>query len=238
MGFLAGKILHKKGILSILSDVLIRLMFLYEKLGFKMKEWNFEPPGETDLDDHAVPRLGDNLAGKKVCLLITGGIASIRGPFIARILRKYGAETVVYATEEALRYTTAEAMEWSSANKVVTNLTMASEHLKPFDIYLVAPATYNTINKFASGIADNAVTTTLAAGLGLMERGQAKILIAPTMHGLLHNSILTESLKKLTGKGVRIIPPREDYGKHNIPSDEELLKEVCRAAGREMGGDV
>jgi len=45
----------------------------------------------------------------------------------------------------------------------------------------------------------------------------------------MHNSILTESLKRLDRMGVHIIPPREDYGKHNIPSDDVLVVEVCRA---------
>jgi phosphopantothenoylcysteine decarboxylase/phosphopantothenate--cysteine ligase len=49
------------------------------------------------------------------------------------------------------------------------------------------------------------------------------------MHGTLHTSILTESLQALSKMGVRIIPPREDYGKHNIPEEERLVAEVCRA---------
>jgi phosphopantothenoylcysteine decarboxylase/phosphopantothenate--cysteine ligase len=48
------------------------------------------------------------------------------------------------------------------------------------------------------------------------------------MHGSLHNSILTESLKTLSGMGISIIPPREAYGKHNIPDEREIVVEVCR----------
>ena len=139
----------------------------------------------------------------------------------------------MFASDEALRYTTNDALEWCSGNPVVSRLTSAAEHISdanPFHIFLVAPATYNTINKMANGIADNALTTTLGSALGRMERGDAAVLVAPTMHGTLHNSILTESLKKLHSMGVRIIPPREDYGKHNIPSEETLVAEVCRAA--------
>jgi phosphopantothenoylcysteine decarboxylase / phosphopantothenate---cysteine ligase len=53
--------------------------------------------------------------------------------------------------------------------------------------------------------------------------------VAPTMHGSLHNSILTASLRRLAGLGVRVVPPREDYGKHNLPDEVELVAEVCRA---------
>jgi len=197
-----------------------------------MNEWDFSPPPDSDLGDHDVANDGDNLLNKRIALLITGGIASIKAPFIARALRRQGADVVVYATEEALRYTTVEALEWSSVNKVITHLSSASEHLSdnaPFDAYLVAPATYNTINKTAAGIGDNPVTTTLSSAIGRMERGTSKILIAPTMHGSMHNSILTKSLKSLDKMGIRIIPPREQSGKHNIPHEKVLVAEVCRA---------
>jgi phosphopantothenoylcysteine decarboxylase / phosphopantothenate---cysteine ligase len=62
-----------------------------------------------------------------------------------------------------------------------------------------------------------------------MEQGEAAVLVAPTMHGSLHTSILTASLERLAGLGVRVIPPREDYGKHNLPPEEVLVAEVCRA---------
>jgi phosphopantothenoylcysteine decarboxylase/phosphopantothenate--cysteine ligase len=117
-------------------------------------------------------------------------------------------------------------------NPVVKELTSKAEHLSddaPFDAYLVAPATYNTINKAALGIADTAVTTALGSAIGRLERGQTSVLIAPTMHGTLHNSILTRSLKSLRDLGVRIIPPRQAYGKHNIPETEVLTAEVIRA---------
>jgi len=52
------------------------------------------------------------------------------------------------------------------------------------------------------------------------------------MHGTLHNPILTASLERLAGLGVRVIPPREDYGKHNLPDEAALVAEVCRAVSR------
>jgi phosphopantothenoylcysteine decarboxylase/phosphopantothenate--cysteine ligase len=200
-----------------------------------MNSWDFTPPPPSDLGDHDVPREGSHLEGKRIALLITGGIASMKAPSIARALRKQGADVVVFASEEALRYATIDALEWSSTNHVVTRLTSKAEHISdstPFDAYLLAPATYNTINKMSSGTADNIITTTLASALGRMEQGQTKILIAPTMHGSLHNSILTGSLKKLDSLGIRIIPPREAYGKHNIPHGSNLVAEVCRSVSQ------
>lgn len=198
-------------------------------------EWDFSPPPSSDLGDHDVPLLGTHLQGKRVALLITGGIAAMKAPLIARALRKYGADVVAFTSEEALRYTTIDTLAWSTNNPVVTRLTPAAEHLSdsaPFDAYLVAPATYNTINKMRYGIADGTITSTLGSALGRLEQSRTEILVAPTMHGSLHNAILTESMRALTEMGVRIIPPREAYGKHNIPTEMRLVAEVCRAVSR------
>jgi phosphopantothenoylcysteine decarboxylase/phosphopantothenate--cysteine ligase len=197
-----------------------------------MSEWQFTPPPPSDLGDHDVPLDGRHLLGKRIALLVTGGIAAMRAPLIARALRRQGADVVAFTSEEALRYTTVDTLAWSTNNPVVTRLTPAAEHLSdnaPFGAYLLAPATYNTINKLRYGIADGVVTATLASALGRMEAGRTRILIAPTMHGSLHTGILTESLQTLTEMGVRIIPPREAYGKHNIPEEPVLVAEVCRA---------
>jgi phosphopantothenoylcysteine decarboxylase / phosphopantothenate---cysteine ligase len=198
-------------------------------------EWDFSPPPAADLGDREVLREGDHLAGRRVALMVTGGIAAMKAPLVARALRRQGAEVVAFASEEGLRYVTADALEWSTLRPVVTRLTPAAEHLSdaaPFDAYLVAPATYNTINKLRHGIADGAVTAALASALGRLERGQTEVLVVPTMHGTLHTSILTESLTALAALGVKVVPPREDYGKHNLPSDEVMVAAVCRAVSR------
>jgi phosphopantothenoylcysteine decarboxylase/phosphopantothenate--cysteine ligase len=200
-----------------------------------MPDWDFSPPPDSDLGDHDVVREGDHLAGRRVALLVTGGIAALKTPLLARALRRQGAEVTAFVSSEALRYVTADALEWSTVHPVVARLTPASEHLSdaaPFDAYLVAPATYNSINKIAAGIADGVVTATAASALGRLGRGATRVLIAPTMHGSLHNAILTASLRRLADLGARIVPPREDYGKHNLPDEAVLVAEVCRAVSR------
>ena len=197
-----------------------------------MSDWDYSAPPASSLGDHDVPLEGEHLKGRRVALLVTGGIAAIKAPFIARALRRQGADVVAFASSEGLRYVAQEALEWSTTHAVVTRLTPAAEHLSdaaPFDAYLVAPATYNTINKLRQGVADTVVTAALASALGRMEQGGARLLIAPTMHGSLHTSVLVESMKALAAMGARIIPPREDYGKHNIPDEARLVAEVCRA---------
>lgn len=198
-------------------------------------DWDLSPPPRADLGDREVPRQGHHLEGKRVALMISGGIAAMKAPLLARALRRQGAEVVAFVSGEGLRYVTPDALEWSTLHPVVTRLTPAAEHLSdehPFDAYLLAPATYNTLNKLRHGIADGVVTASLASALGRLERGETRLLVVPTLHGSLHTAVLTESLRTLSALGVRVVPPREDYGKHNLPGEEVLVAEVCRAVSR------
>lgn len=194
--------------------------------------WLGPPRTEPLADDHAVDLRGDALVGKRVALLVCGGIAAFKAPLTIRALRRQGAEVTAFMSPESQRYVTEDALSWAATRSVVTRLSPQAEHLSgasPFDAYLVAPATYNTINKLAQGIADTVLTATLASALGRMERGNAAVLVAPTMHGTMHNRILTRSLEQLTALGVRVVPPRDAYGKDNIPDEAVLVAEVCAA---------
>lgn len=197
-----------------------------------MNRWIPTPPLPSTLGDHAVPIDGDHLAGKRIALLITGGIAAMKAPTLARSLRRQGAEVTAFISDEGLRYVTAETLAWSTNRPVISKLSSRAEHLsgeERFDAYLVAPATYNTINKMACGIADGVITATLASALGRMERGSCSVIVCPTMHGSMHTQILTESIEKLQRFGVTVVPPRDDYGKHNLPDDEPIVVAVSSA---------
>lgn len=197
--------------------------------------WDPHPPLSHGIGDHDVPRDSDHLAGKHVALLVTGGIAAMKSPMVARALRRRGAQVTAIASSEGLRYVTEDTLAWSTNRPVVTQLSPRAEHLsgsEPFDAYLVAPATYNTINKMACGIADGTVTATLASALGRLERGGCAVLLCPTMHGSMHTQILSDSLVRLQKLGVQVIAPRDDYGKHNLPDEEPIVRAVCRALSR------
>lgn len=197
--------------------------------------WNPTPPPDSDLDDHGVALKGQALAGKEIALLVCGGIAAIKAPLLVRELRRQGAGVTVFISEEALRYTTVDSLAWSSDRPVITQLSARSEHLSgraPFDACLVAPATYNTLNKFRYGIADTLLTTFLASALGKQERGQTQILVAPTMHGSMHNALLSESLNHLQSLGVTVIPPLQAEGKDLLPDLAEIVMRTARALSR------
>lgn len=196
-------------------------------------DWNFTPPTPSDMGDHDVPRASDRLAGRRIALLVTGGIAAMKTPELARGLRRHGAQVVAFASADALRYVAREALEWATLGPVVTDLTWAAEHLSdgaPFDAYLVAPATHSTIAKMAHGIGDTVVTAALISALGRMEQGRAQVLVAPTMHGTMHNAQLVDNARRLAAQGVRFVSPRDAYGKHNLPTTETL----CIAVGRAL----
>lgn len=195
-------------------------------------DWDLSPPRSTPMGDHDVPTDSSHLQGKRIALMVTGGIAAMKAPFLARALRRRGADVVAFCSEESLHYVGREAMEWSTCNPLVTTLTWRSEHLsddRPFDAYLVAPATYNTIGKFAQGIADSLIPSALASALGRLQQGKTRILIAPTMHGSMHNDILIENIRTLRDLGVEFIAPRDEYGKHNLPDEGLMVAAVCRS---------
>lgn len=196
-------------------------------------DWDYTAPTPSDMGDHDVPPASTRLAGKRVALLVTGGIAAMKTPQIARALRRHGADVTAFTSADALRYVAREALEWACLGQVVDALTWRAEHLSdnaPFDAYLVAPATHNTIAKMAQGIGDTLVTSALISALGRMEQGRAKVLVAPTMHGSMHNAQLVDNAKRLAAQGVQFIAPRDAYGKHNLPDTGV----ICTAVGRAL----
>ncbi len=197
-----------------------------------MHHWDFTPPPPSDLGDHEVRLDGTHLEGKRVALLVCGGIAAMKAPMLARALRRQGAHVTAFLSDEGLRYVTADTMSWSCDRPAVTRLSPRAEHLSDaerFDLYCVAPATYNTIGKMAGCIADGLLSATLASAIGRMERGECRILVAPTMHGSMHNSILTDAMRRLQSIGIGFIAPRVDAGKLNLPDEDVIVAACCRA---------
>ncbi len=189
--------------------------------------------GEPLVGDRAIRQVSEQLAGKRVGLCVTGGIAAFRTPSLVRELRRAGADVFAFVTPSALQFVTVDALEWTTLHPVVQALDGRAQHVEsPMDAYLLAPATYSTLNKLAAGIADNAVTTTLASALGLLEHGKAQVLLAPTMHGSMVNAILRGNLARLTDLGCQVIAPLGRDGKALLPDDATLVEAVAQSLGR------
>ena len=147
------------------------------------------------------------LHNKKILLGITGGIAAYKCAHLVRLFIKKGAEVKVVMTPSAKQFVTPETLSVLSKNTVVSeffdgNLNWNSHvHLAEWaDLFLIAPATANTLAKFTTGICDNIVSACYLSS-------RAKIFIAPAMDLDMYLHPTTKAnLKILEGFGNNIIP--------------------------------
>ena len=129
-----------------------------------------------------------NLAGKKILLGVSGGIAAYKSCELLRLLQKKGAEVRVCMTEAATQFVA--PLTFASLSKCPVYLKNGTMEARPFqhidfprwaDLYLVVPATANVIGKFACGIADDPVS------LCFMSCSCPRV-IAPAMNVAMYNS--------------------------------------------------
>ena len=149
------------------------------------------------------------LAGKRILLGVTGSIAIYKALELIRLFIKAGAEVKVVMSEDAKRFITPLSFEAISQNKVLHSDTESwSEGLshihtgKWADIFVIAPASVNTINKLSHGIADNLLTQTAIAFT-------KTIVLAPSANtNMMLSPITQESIFKLATLGYEIIEPQ------------------------------
>jgi phosphopantothenoylcysteine decarboxylase/phosphopantothenate--cysteine ligase len=151
------------------------------------------------------------LKDKTVLLGITGGIAAYKACSLIRLYKKEGANVRVVVTPNALNFVTKLTLQTLSNNDVYIEQFDIDEYkpehiaLTDADIFVIAPATANTIGKIANGICDNLLTTTACAF-------NKPFLIAPTMNNnMLENKFVQENIKKLEENGYNIIYPSEGF---------------------------
>lgn len=175
---------------------------------------------------------GNELKGKRIVLCITGSVAAVECPEIARELMRHGAEVFAIMSQMAQEIIHPYLMEWATGNSVVTELTGKIEHValvgeyqNKADVVLVAPATANTISKIACGIDDTPVTSVVSVAFGL----DIPILIVPAMHeSIYRHPIITDNIRKLQALGVEFVGPRIEEGKAKIAATGEVTEAVIR----------
>ncbi len=152
-----------------------------------------------------------DLSGARIALGISGGIAAYKSPLLIRLLKKAGAEVKVLATDSALKFTTRWTLETLSENPLETEVFSESSqagthHISSAewaDLFVVAPVTANLLGKIASGISDDALTTTLCAYSG-------PVMLAPAMNTNMYlNPVTKKNLAFLRSIGFTIIDPDE-----------------------------
>ncbi|OED30013.1 bifunctional phosphopantothenoylcysteine decarboxylase/phosphopantothenate--cysteine ligase CoaBC [Methanosphaera sp. WGK6] len=163
----------------------------------------------------------------KIILCVTGSIAATEDLKLVHQLRRHGFEVECFMTESAAEIITPMSMEFATENPVVTKITGKVEHVRnaQADLILVAPATANTISKFAHKIADTSVTTLLLTASGY----KTPILFVPSMHISMYRAIENNINKiKKDHPEVCFMEPNEAERKAKFPSKHEIVLEVER----------
>ncbi len=148
------------------------------------------------------------LLGKNILIGLTSSISCYKTCELIRKLIKNGARVKTVISPATLEFIGEKTLETLSDNKVYCDTfskSRSTEHINIADwadLFVIAPITANTISKFASGIADNLITSTFNAYLGLKK----PVIIAPAMNtGMLHNPFVQNNIKRLQNEGVKIV---------------------------------
>ena len=150
-----------------------------------------------------------NLKGKHIIVGITGGIAAYKAAILVRLLVKNGAEVKVIMTPTAKEFITPLTLATLSKNPILVDFFNPengswNSHVDLglwADLYLIAPATANTIGKMAHGIADNLLLTTYLSA-------KCPVMIAPAMDlDMFTHPALQDNLKIIRSFGNIIIEP-------------------------------
>ena len=151
------------------------------------------------------------LENKNILIGISAGISAYKICELVRMYRKAGANVRVVLTPNALNLVTKLTLETLSNNEVYVNNFEIDEYkpehiaLTESDIFVIAPATANTIGKIANGICDNLLLSTACAF-------SKPILIVPAMNtNMWNNPIVQENLTKLSKLGYHILEPASGY---------------------------
>lgn len=147
------------------------------------------------------------LRNKSILLGVTGGVAAYKAVDLIRRLREEGSSVTVIMTEAAKNFITPLSLEVASQDRVYSDLfsdPMAHITLPAnADIMVIAPATANIIGKFARGIADDLLSTSLLSFRG-------KVIIAPAMNWRMYeNPVFQENLRYLLSRGVIQVGPEK-----------------------------
>ncbi|MFV0379589.1 MAG: bifunctional phosphopantothenoylcysteine decarboxylase/phosphopantothenate--cysteine ligase CoaBC [Anaerorhabdus sp.] len=144
---------------------------------------------------------------KTIIIGVTGGIAAFKTCQLVSNLKKKGYDIHVIMTKNATNLIHPNTFEVLSGNRVSVdtfdrNFQYDVEHIslaKKADVFVVAPATANSIAKFTHGLADDMLSTTFLAS-------KCKKIICPAMNtGMLENQVTQENLKKCQELGYIVV---------------------------------
>ena len=175
------------------------------------------------------------LAGARVLLGVSGGIAAYKAAELARELRRAGAEVqplLTAAAEQMVSRATFAALTGRRVPASVWDDPAAVEHValaRWGQVLVVAPATAHTLARLAAGLADDLLTNVALAFAG-------PVVVAPAMHTEMWEHPATRAnLATLAGRGVRVVPPASgpltsgDVGPGRLAELDDLVAGVAGA---------
>ena len=174
-----------------------------------------------------------NLKDAKITLCVSSSISFYKAFEILSLLKTANAKVRVAMSEQTLKFCSPLAFETLSGECVLVgdNKPLAHIEYAKCDLMIIAPATANTINKIALGIADNAMLSCILAC-------RAPKLIAPAANtAMLENPATQNSLKVLKERGFVVVNSCEktlacgDVGKGALASPKDIVLSAARMLG-------
>ena len=177
----------------------------------------------------------------EVLLGVTGCIGAYKAPELVRLLRAGGAGVTVVLTKSAGWFVAEGTLQTLSERPVHVDMfrpkTAAGiEHIdlaRAADLLLVAPATANTIAKFATGLADDLLSTIYLAA-------DCPVMVAPAMNSVMYaHPTVQANLESLRRRGVELVGPEVgdlacgESGPGRLTEPEEIARLALAAAGGE-----
>lgn len=174
------------------------------------------------------------LHGKKILLIISGGIAAYKSLELIRLIRKSGGSVQCVLTQGGAQFVTPLSIASLSENPVYTDLWSLKDetemgHIRlsrECDLIVVAPASANIIAKIAYGLADDLATTTILAS-------NKPLMVGPAMNPHMWQNAATQAnLKLLTLRGITVLEPQTgdmacgEVGQGRLPEAQDLLNAI------------
>ena len=184
------------------------------------------------------------LAGRRVLLGVTGGIAAYKACILTRLLTQAEATVQVVMTPSATRFVGTDTFAALSGRPAYTEVweepgsVLHVRLARGADVCVVAPATANVIAKLSGGIADDLITSTLL-------EATCPLLVAPAMHsGMWEHPATQANVRALQERGTVVVGPArgplaagdEGVGRMAEPEDILAALEEVASRGRDLAG--
>jgi phosphopantothenoylcysteine decarboxylase/phosphopantothenate--cysteine ligase len=190
----------------------------------------------SPLQDVPIP---PSLPGRRVAVLVSGGIAAYKVADLVSLLAQHGVEVRVGMTESATRFVGELTFEGLSGRPVTTNLWAPGPDPEPHvvlgdwaEVVLVAPATANTLALLAQGRGDDLVLATVLAS-------RCQVLVAPAMNDAMWQKPQVQAnVARLSSFGIGIVSPEAGRlasghaGAGRLASPATLVTALAEAVSR------